>query len=136
MRTMHWTRTMGIITPAAPTGLDADLEKLDPRRAKPGRATFPEDMGDIALPADFASEETVCFGARITEATGNRVQLAMSLAQMAAEKGAEPVILSHVDYCGLERFGFRVERIAGETEEARAAAEAQVVRFWNIVLVI
>ena len=60
----------------------------------------------------------------------------MVLAQMAAEKAAHPVILSHVDVTGLEKFGFRVERVAGNTEAERHAAEEQLKRFWNIVLVI
>ncbi len=136
MSASRWTQVMGLITPAKPEDLDAVLSPFDPRADKAGKTGFPEDLGDIALHVPFKDEDTVCFGARITEDTQNRVQLAMNLAQMAAEKGAEPIILSHVDYCGLERFGFRVERISGDTEDARAASEAQAVRFWNIVLVI
>ena len=136
MNTDHWTRVMGLITPAAPVDLDDVLEPLDPRRAKAGTTRFPEDIPDVALPVGFANGDTVCFGARITKDTPDRIRLAMNLAQMAAEKGAEPIILSHVGTCGLERFGFRVERIAGDSEEARATAEAQAIRFWNIVLVI
>ena len=132
----HWTRVMGLISPAAPTDLDPVLAGYDPRAQGKGKTGFPGGIGDVALPVDFKSEDTVCFGARVTKDTPNPVQLAMSLAQMAAEKGAEPIILSHLDYCGLERFGFRVERIAGQNEAARADAEAQAVRFWNIVLVI
>jgi len=60
----------------------------------------------------------------------------MTLAQMAAEKGGFPIILSHLDVCGLEQFGFRVERIGGSTDEEIAACEAQVCAFWNIVMVI
>lgn len=136
MSDSHWTKVMGLISPAAPVDLDPVLAPFDARAREPGTTGFPDGIGDVALPVAFSSDETVCFGARVTPDTPNPVQLAMSLAQMAAEKGAEPIILSHMDYCGLERFGFRVERIAGDTDEARADAEAQAVRFWNIVLVI
>lgn len=132
----RWTRVMGMISPAEPDNLDDLLGPFDPRRGDQGAAIFPETIEDVALPVPLASEETVCFGARVTAETPDPVRLAMTLAQMAAEKGAEPIILSHVDVCGLERFGFRVERIAGATPEARDVAEAQAVRFWNIVLVI
>ena len=46
------------------------------------------------------------------------------------------MVLSTTDVTGLERFGFRIERIAGETREARRRCEAQVRRFWSIDLVL
>jgi len=136
MSAEHWTQVMALITPATPVDLDEDIADLDPRARSMGKTLFPDTIPDVALPVPLSGDDTVCFGARITEDTPDRIRLAMNLAQMAAEKGAEPIILSHVDLCGLERFGFRVERIAGDTEDARAVAEAQAVRFWNIVLVI
>ncbi len=131
-----WLKRIGQITPLAPTSLDAALEKLDPRFGKPGTFHFPTAAGDPEIVTPFADPEMVAIGVRITEDTPNRVQLAMKLAQMAAEKDAEPIVLSYVDMTGLERFGFRIERIAGASDEERALAEAQIIKFWNIVLVI
>lgn len=132
----NWTKRISQITPLAPTSLDDVLAPLDPRYGKEGSYSFPQDAITPELATPLKSEELVAIGVRVTEDTPNRVALAMKLAQMAAEKEAEPIVLSHVDATGLERFGFRIERIAGATEAERAAAEAQVIKFWNIVLVI
>ena len=133
----HWPTVLSRMTAREPVHLDDELEGHDPRFAKTaGTLSFPEDAAASDIPTPFDSAETVAFAARITEKTKNRVQLAATLAQMAYEKGAEVIILSHVDVSGLERFGFRVERVAGETEADRAACEAQLIRFWNIVFVI
>lgn len=137
MSKTNWLAVLGRITSQSPLNLDADLADLDPRHAsKPGILSFPEAAAKSALPTSFSDEETVAFAARVTEETKDPIGLAVTLAQMAFEKGAEVVILSHLDYSGLERFGFRVERVAGETEAERAASEAQLIRFWNIVFVI
>jgi len=132
----EWLKRIGQITPLTPVSLDAALENLDPRLGKPGSFEFPTGAGEPEIVTPFADPERVAIGVRITEATKDRVQLAMKLAQMAAEKDADPIVLSYVDMTGLERFGFRVERIAGATDEERAVAEAQIIKFWNIVLVI
>ena len=49
-------------------------------------AVKPQIMDDVfPAVAPLAGPDTVCFGARITEGTPNRVKLAMNLAQMAAD---------------------------------------------------
>ena len=53
----------------------------------------------------------------------------MRLAAFAIERDVEIVVLSEADCSGFERFGFRVERIAGDTPEERAACEDQIRRF-------
>lgn len=131
-----WLTKIGQITPMAPTSMDDTLETLDPRFGKPGSFEFTLEVGDAEIVTPFGDPEMVAIGVRITKDTPDRVKLAMKLAQMAAEKDAEPVVLSYVDTTGLERFGFRTERIAGANDAERAALEAQVIKFWNIVLVI
>ena len=103
--TSGWNDVIARITPMQPTDLDAALAEACPRANKPGTVNFPKTAAAAPLVLDLATEETVCFGARITEDTPNRLALAMSLAQMAEEKAATPIILSHVEVCGLERFG-------------------------------
>ena len=132
----RWTTIIAGITPQEPEALDTVMAPFDTVPARAGRLLFPAAAADAAPPTDFEAAETVTFAARITEGTTDRLTLAMTLAQMAMEKGAEAIILSHVDDPGFDRFGFRVERVSGETEEERAASEAQLVRFWNIVFVI
>ena len=132
----RWLAVIAAITPQAPEDLDPLIGGHIAGAPEAGHLLFPAEAADTAPPFSFEAESTVTFAARITEATPNRLELAMNLAQMALEKGAEAIILSHVDDPMLDRFGFRVERIAGETEEERAACEAQVIHFWNIVFVI
>lgn len=136
MSDQSWNDVISRITPAAPVDIDDDLAPL----ANAGDAADPTPLHSTvayqSIPVGFAAEDTVCFGVRVTEKTPNIVSLAMQVAQMAAEKGGYPVILSHVDYCGLERFGFRVERIVGGSQEERRICEEQVCAFWKITLVI
>ena len=132
----RWLSVIDAISPKSPEDIDDLVSPFEPKAPKRGRMLFPPSASVPAPPYAMDDEETVAFGARITKDTPNRLSLAMTLAQMALEKGAEAIILSHVDDPELDRFGFRVERIGGEIEEDRAAAEAQVIRFWNIVFVI
>ncbi len=136
MSVNYWSDLVASITPNAAFDLDAALGDLTANPPSKGQLTFPADAAKAPLPLRFAEPTTVCFGARITEDTPNRLALATTLAQMAAEKGATPIILSHVDHAGLEQFGFRVERVGGQTYDERAACEAQLCSFWNIVMVI
>lgn len=136
MSETNWAQVAATITPLEPHDLDGVITAIAPKKADRSGLAFPTEAAATALPLGFKDDKTVCFGARVTKDTTNKVALAMTLAQMAAEKGAFPVILSHLDYCGLEQFGFRVERIGGSTDAEIAACEAQVCKFWNIVMVI
>ncbi len=136
MSQTDWADVVASITPLEPTDLDAIIDRSKKNQPAKAGLEFPLDAAIAPMKPSFKDETTVCFGARVTENTPNRLALAVTLAQMAAEKGATPIILSHLDYSGLEQFGFRVERIGGKTEEEREACEAQVCAFWNIVMVI
>jgi len=137
MSATKWLDVISRITAQTPDDLDPILAPLDPRHhAESGAFHFPVEAAVPVISTPFGSDDVVCFGARVTESTPDPLRLAMVLAQMAAEKAAHPVILAHVDVTGLEKFGFRVERVAGSTDAERNAAEEQLKRFWNIVLVI
>ena len=62
--------------------------------------------------------------------------LATRYAALAIEKECEIVILTHQHNAGFERFGFRVERIAGATPEARESCLNQLRAFWGFEIVI
>jgi len=136
MSLKRWSEVISRISPQTPTNLDHLLAPHDPRARPPAAYRFPTNSRASLFDTPFAKESTIAFGARVTHETSDRVALAMTLAEMAAEKMAEPIILSHLEYSGLERFGFRVERVCGATEEEIMAAEAELIAFWNIVLVI
>lgn len=62
--------------------------------------------------------------------------MATRYAALAIEKECEVIIFSNQNNAGLERFGFRVERIAGETEVERTDCVEQLRRFWGIEILI
>ncbi len=132
----EWHDIIKRINTERPEDLDEVIAPLDPRLKPQGQVLAPADDAVFAGLTPLYGEETICFGARITAQTPDPVKLAMEVAQLAAEKSAEVVILSHVEKSGLERFGFRVETIGGEDDAARQRAEAELRNFWNIVVVI
>lgn len=85
---------------------------------------------------EFRERDTIAVGVRLREARADPAELAVQLATFGLERDVEVVVLSHADYSGLERFGFRTERISGDSEEARAACERQVAAFWNLEVII
>ena len=114
----HLDRWLGIIdaiSPQSPDVLDDLIAPFETKAPNRGRLLFPPEAAALAPPYLMNEEDTVAFGARITSDTPNRLTLAMTLAQMALEKGAEAIILSHVDDPELDRFGFRIERVCVDT---------------------
>ena len=113
------------------------LAPFDPRRGEGGRDVFPLPEGVLMPQAAMRRSDTVCIGLRAAaEATGDAADRAMRLAAFAIERDVEIVVLNESDRSGLERFGFRIEQISGDTPEARAACEDQIRRFWNLDLVL
>lgn len=136
METQRWTALLSRIVPQSADDLDAIAGAFDPRRAEPGRDVFPE-VGATLLPqAALKRPDAVCVGVRVAAALPDAADAAMRLAAFAAERNVEVIVLAETDATGLERFGFRVERLAGDSKEARAQCEDQILRFWNIDLVL
>ena len=80
--------------------------------------------------------DAVCVGVRVAAPPPDAADRAMRLDRLRREKDVEIVVLSETDYSGFERFGFRVERIAGATRGRAPSCERQIRRFWNIDLVL
>lgn len=136
MTTERWSGVLTRITRNDACEVDEIAGAFDSRRNPIGRPIFPEGMAPLMPQTAFKVEETACIGVRMTEPRENLTDMAMHLTTLALEKNVEIVVLSHLPYSGLERFGFRCERVAGDTEEARVACEEQLCRFWNIEIVI
>jgi hypothetical protein len=117
-----------------------DLDELtrghDARHGAPGRDIFPEITAALCTEGAFKRPDMVCIGLRVSERLADAHDTAMRLASLAAEQDVEIVVLARTDLSGLERFGFRVERIAGADPEARERCEQQLRRFWGIDLVL
>jgi len=75
-------------------------------------------------------------GVRVCAPLARPATVAARLLAAAAERGVHPVILSRVPDTGLERFGFRVESVAGPTEESARTLEAEAAAFWGIDLIV
>jgi hypothetical protein len=73
---------------------------------------------------------------RVSAPLDNVVEVAVRLVAMAAERAVAPVIFSQIPHSGFERFGFRVERLAGASDAERAACEEELKRFWDVAVVI
>jgi len=136
MSTAHYQTLLARVTTHGAEDIDAVLRPHDRRARKAGRDLFPLGVDRVPFTPEFRDPDTVAIGVRILEPKADLAELAVSLGTFALEKGAEIVVLNHVDYCGLERFGFRCERITGGSPEAREACERQVVAFWNLEVII
>jgi hypothetical protein len=136
METPRWTERLSRIVPHDADDLDPLLAGFAPAVKRPGAEVFPQ-IGAVLMPESaLVRRDTVAIGLRATAHLPDAADRAMRLAAFEAERDVEVIVLAEVDRTGLERFGFRTERIAGATPEARAACEDQVRRFWNIDLVL
>jgi hypothetical protein len=139
MERQGWTGRLLRIVPHDADDLDALTAPLDPRSAPPGADVLPAFEAAAMPQTAMRRGDAVAIGIRVSARPADPAELAdraMRLAAFAVERDVEVVVLAEVDATGFERFGFRVERIAGDTPEARAACEAQIRRFWNIDLVL
>jgi hypothetical protein len=129
------------ITPAQPIDLDEFLfDEGDTRRRAGAVLTAragPVDRGGFSTNLwDMTDEQQVCVGVRVTKKPDNISQIAAHLVAIAIERGVTPVILSEVVRSGFEQSGFRMERILGNTPQQRADCEADLSRFWNLVVTV
>jgi hypothetical protein len=136
---MEAPRSTGPLSRIVPQDAD-DLDELtsayDARHGAAGRDIFPEITPALHTEGAFKRPDTVCVGLRVPERLADAHDTAMRLASLAAEQDVEIVVLALTDVSGLERFGFRIERIAGAGPDARERCEQQVRRFWGIDLVL
>ena len=134
----QWNAILSRIGPHDADDLDALLAPFDPRHAAmPGRDIFPLPEAMLMPQVELKREDAVCIGLRAPAAdAADAADRAIRLAAFAIERDVEIIVLNETDRSGLERFGFRIERISGETPEARAACEDQIRRFWNLDLVL
>lgn len=132
----QWNSLLSRIARHDAEDIDDLLAPRDPCRATPGRDLFPLPDAVLMPSAEMKRADAVAVGLRAGDATPDVVDRAMRVAAFAAERDVEIVVLTDADRSGFERFGFRVERVAGDSAEARAACEDQIRRFWNLDLVL
>ena len=132
----QWSAVLLRIGPQDADDLDELLAAFDPRKRAPGRDIFPLPEAVPMPQTALRRADAICVGVRAAAADAAAFDRAMRLAAFAIERDVQIVVLSESDHSGFERFGFRVERISGDSPEARAACEDQIRRFWNLDLVL
>jgi hypothetical protein len=133
----RWSEVVARIVAAAPERIDDLTAPFEPSTTgTPGGEVFPVVEGVLMPQTEMARSDAVAVGFRVEAPLPDLVDRALRLAAFALEHDCEIVVLSHVEESGFERFGFRVERIVGATDEERAACDEQIRRFWNIDLVL
>ncbi len=136
MNESFWADTIGRITPHDPVDLDDVTRRFDPRCNQGGQVIFPQASALPVADMPFKTPDAGLIGFRIATTRDDIVQVALQLAAMAMENDVTVIVFSHLDCCGLERFGFRCERVAGNTPDQIAHCEEQIRRFWSIELIL
>lgn len=132
---MRWNSLLSRIIPQDAADLDDLTRRYDRRSVTPGRDIFPEIGPTLHGEGRFQRADMVCIGLTVAAPLPDACDQAMRLAGLAAEQDVEVIVLSHVDLTGLERFGFRIERISGDAG-TRERCEEQIRQFWAIDLVL
>jgi hypothetical protein len=132
------TAIIARICPHEADDLDDLLVHFDSRGAgsASGADVFPEFHAVLMPDVRFGRSDAICIGLGLYCELADTPDHAVRLGSMALERDVEVVILSEVDLSGFERFGFRVERVAGGTAAARAACTDQIRRFWKLDLIL
>ena len=134
----YWAGILQRICQPAPVHLDEGIKGPGRSDIAPGRVLPLGD--DAALPSSrlWARDEPFVahIGIRVQSPLADCTETAMRLASAALERKVVPVILTTLPSSGFERFGFRVERIGGDTPEEIERTEQQLARFWNLAIII
>lgn len=136
-----WLDVCSRLSPVEPVDLDQKLfGQVSEYTVEPGIVRYPSVSETSMVPSAviwaFEQRNTICIGVRLTQPIAHYSGAAARLAAVAVERSVTPIILTSLPYCGFERFGFRVERLAGETSEELTASEEELKRFWRMDVII
>jgi hypothetical protein len=132
----QWIALVSRISPHDADDLDDLLAPFDRRQGIAGRDIFPLPEAVLRPHVVLKRNDAICVGLRAPAPNSVAFDRALRVAAFAIERDVQIVVLSEADYSGFERFGFRIERISGDSGEKREACEDQVRRFWNLDLVL
>ena len=133
-----WPAVLAGLTPTEPVDLD---DPGNPAGAPAAEASWPASDPATLMPSPrlyrpHGIDGRAALGIRVTRPLAEPVAAALHLASAAAERGVEPVILTPLPRTGLERFGFRVERLPDAEATEQARCEAELAAFWNLAIII
>ena len=134
--TTRWTHVIARLCPERAINLDTSISHFDPHAAEqPGQTFFPQQTSVAACPQSENGRPAIGIMLQRDRQADDTV-IAGQLAALAIERDCEIVILSEEALSGFERYGFRTERIAGETEEERNVCIAQIRSFWGLEIIL
>ena len=136
----RWMAAIARATCADPVNLDALLEPHDClARNGSGRIVF-ASSNDTPLRRAAGDGDRPAIGCLLSgeDAVDPNGVSAMTaqLAALAIERDCEVVVISDQNISGFERFGFRVERVAGDTDAERSVCVQQIRDFWNCDVIL
>lgn len=138
MTVVPWASVLSGLSPCEATDLDAPSEGSAVAVVEAGwpsaRPAPPQPSPLLYWPV--GADARVAIGIRVNRPLADPVVVALHLASAAAERDVQPVILTTLPYTGLERFGFRVERLPETDTAEQARCEAELAAFWNLAIVI
>ena len=132
----RWSSILHRIVPQDAADLDDVTRAYDARSRAVGRDLFPEITPVLHAENALRRPDMDCVGLRVAAPLPDASDQAMRLVSVASEQDVEVIVLAMTDVTGLERFGFRVERISGDEPGTRDLCEQQVRHFWAIDLVL
>ncbi|WP_108813740.1 hypothetical protein [Loktanella sp. Alg231-35] len=136
-----WSERLMRTSTSCPANIDILLAPANPLAAhKAGKAIFPQ-LDAQQLQRTLGPDARPAIGVLLDDAEARLDDASTSLmatryASLAIEKECEVIILSHQSNAGFERFGFRVERIAGKTAAEQNDCIAQIRQFWGLEIMI
>jgi len=140
-QTQHWAEIMTRASVVAPLNID-DLLSSENALAQhdPGIVIFPHDAFYQKPQVENALRRpsiAVLLPDQNERLPAEDVQvLATRYAALAIEKECDIVVLTYQHNAGFERFGFRVERIAGATRQEQEHCLEHLRAFWGFEVVI
>ena len=134
----HWNSVLSRIIQSGPVDLDTAIFKDCAQQAHSfGTGTdFDGDTQTLPPSGKLWNKAQSCIGVRVNDLLPDCTLAATRMAAAALERGVTPIVLTTLPDSGFERFGFRVERLIGDTVEERAIYERELMQFWNMAIVI
>ncbi len=131
----RWYKILSNTTPERPVDLDDVIAPSRESKTR-GELLFPDmDLLPSTTLWERDAENHTNIGIRIRKKPEAVCEIARRLSAAAIERNVVPIILSRVDNCGFEQFGFRVERIPDE-ELAAKAAEEEIRKYWTLAIIL
>jgi len=123
----RWCETLTRCVEVPVESLDSILGRFDPEMAVvEGETIWPKGGGSLPL-----NEETerVAIGVWVDDVEVSCAALAAQLSSFAVERDCEIIVLTEKHISGLERFGFRTERVK---KDIASQSLFEVQRLWRI----